>query len=388
MSETLLLIYAPRETLAGETRCALTPETAARLAKLGLRVEFEAGLGHAAGIGDAELVAAGAAVAADPALAIGAADIVLRLHPPTAETLRAQKRGSAAIGFFDPFNRGDLVRAAAEAGLRAIAMELIPRTTLAQKMDALSSQASIAGYVAAILAAERLPKVFPMMMTPAGTLAPARVFVIGAGVAGLQAIATARRLGARVEAYDTRPVVEEQVQSLGAKFVKFDLGETGQTKDGYAKALTEEQLRRQREAMARHCAGSDVVIAAAQVFGRRAPVIVTDEMIRGMKPGSVVVDLSVESGGNVEGIVADREETRHGVRILPFARLAGRAARHASQMYASNLANLIEHFWDKKAKRPDWRAEDEILRGCQVTLDGAVAHAGVNERLAATGKGA
>ncbi len=387
MSENTPFLFAPRETLAGEPRCALTPESAQRLAKLGLRVEFEPGLGLAAGISDADLTAAGAAAASDPARALGAADIVFRLHPPPVEALRAQKRGSAAIGFMDPFNRGDLVRAAAEAGLRAIAMELIPRTTLAQKMDALSSQASIAGYVAVILAAERLPKVFPMMMTPAGTLTPARVFIIGAGVAGLQAIATARRLGARVEAYDTRPVVEEQVQSLGAKFVKFDLGETGQTQDGYAKALTDEQLRRQREAMARHCAGADVVIAAAQVFGRRAPVIVTDEMIRGMKPGSVVVDLSVESGGNVEGIVADREETRHGVRIVPFARMAGRAARHASQMYASNLANLVEHFWDKKAQRPDWRAGDEILQGCQVTLDGAVVHAGVRERLAAAGKG-
>lgn len=381
------MVYAPRETLAGETRCALTPESVQRLVRLGLRLEFDAGLGAGAGIGDAELTAAGAAIAVEPARALGAADYVLRLHPPAAEALRAQKRGSAAIGFFDPFNRGELVNAAAEAGLRMIAMELIPRTTLAQKMDALSSQASIAGYVAVILAAERLPKVFPMMMTPAGTLAPARVFVIGAGVAGLQAIATARRLGARVEAYDTRPVVEEQVQSLGAKFVKFDLGETGQTKDGYAKALTEEQLRRQREAMARHCAGADVVIAAAQVFGRRAPVIVTDEMIRGMKPGSVVVDLAVETGGNVEGITPDREETRHGVRIVPFARLAARAARHASQMYASNLASLIEHFWDKKAKQPDWRAKDEILKGCQVTLDGAVVNPTVRERLAA-GKGA
>ncbi len=387
MSDNAMMAFFPREALSGERRCALTPESAQRFVKLGLRVEFERGLGEAAGIPDGDLTAAGAAASDDPASALSAADLVPRLHPPSPEALRAMKRGAVAIGFFDPFNRSELIRAAAEAGVRAIAMELIPRTTLAQKMDALSSQASIAGYVAVILAAERLPKVFPMMMTPAGTLAPARVFVIGAGVAGLQAIATARRLGARVEAYDTRPVVEEQVQSLGAKFVKFDLGETGQTKDGYAKALTEDQLRRQREAMARHCAGSDVVIAAAQVFGRRAPIIVTDAMIRAMKPGSVVVDLSVESGGNVEGIVPDREEVRHGVTILPFARLPARAARHASQMYASNVAHLIEHFWDKKAGRFDWRAEDEILRGCQVTLDGAIVHATVRERLEAAGKG-
>jgi NAD(P) transhydrogenase subunit alpha len=257
-------------------------------------------------------------------------------------------------------------------GVSAISMELIPRTTLAQKMDALSSQASLAGYVAVILAAEKLDKVFPMMMTPAGTITPAKVFIIGAGVAGLQAIATAKRLGARVEAFDTRAVVEEQVQSLGAKFVKVDLGETGQTKDGYAKALTEEQLAMQREAMARHCAQADVVITTAQVFGKKAPVIVTREMIRGMRTGSVVVDLAVETGGNVEGSEAGKTTEINGVSIMGMENLPGRVAVHASQMYSSNVGNLISHFWDKEAKKFNLDLGDEIIRGCLVTHDGTI----------------
>jgi len=267
------------------------------------------------------------------------------------------------------------------SGAIALSVELIPRSTIAQKMDALSSQANLAGYVAVILAAERLPKILPMMMTPAGTIAPARVLVIGAGVAGLQAIATARRLGARVEAYDTRPVVKEQVQSLGAKFVEIDVGETGQTKDGYAKQLTEEQLARQRAALARHCAEADVVITTAQVFGRRAPQIITAEMLDGMRPGSVVVDLAVETGGNVEGVELDREIERKGVRILGLANLPGRVPVAASQMYAANLANFIEHFWDRKAKMFQWVEEDDILRAMTVTRDGRVVHAAVREAL-------
>jgi NAD(P) transhydrogenase subunit alpha len=258
-------------------------------------------------------------------------------------------------------------------------MEMIPRTTLAQKMDALSSQASLAGYVAVIKAADRLDQIIPMMMTPAGTLSPARIFVIGAGVAGLQAIATARRLGARVEAFDTRPVVEEQVQSLGAKFIKVDLGETGQTKDGYAKALTEEQLAKQREAMAQHCALSDIVITTAKLFGRKAPIIITADMVKGMKPGSVIVDLAAGSGGNVEGTVADQEVVVDGVRIIGIDNLPGEVAAHASQMYASNQANLLSHFWDAEKKAPDLDSEDEILAGCLIVKDGEIVHPGIQK---------
>lgn len=247
-------------------------------------------------------------------------------------------------------------------------------------MDALSSQASLAGYAAVVLAAQQSDKIFPMMMTPAGTIMPVKVFVIGAGVAGLQAIATAKRLGAKVDAYDSRPVVEEQVRSLGARFVKIDVGETGQTKDGYARPLTEEQIQLQREAMKKLCADSDVIITAAQVFGRRAPVLVTAEMLDAMRPGSVVVDLAVESGGNVEGVVPDQIMERRGVRIVGIANLAGRVPAHASQMYSANTTALVEEFWDRDAKRFVLRPDDEIIKGCLVTHDGKI----VNEALART----
>jgi NAD(P) transhydrogenase subunit alpha len=239
-------------------------------------------------------------------------------------------------------------------------------------MDALSSQASLAGYVAVILAAERLDKIFPMMMTPSGTITPVKVFIIGAGVAGLQAIATAKRLGARVEAFDTRPAVEEQVHSLGGKFVKIDLGETGETKNGYAKALTEEQLNKQREVMTRHCAQADVVISTAQVFGKKAPVIITKEMVAGMKPGSLIVDLAVESGGNVEGSQLGKEVEINGVRIIGLENLPGHVPVHATQMYANNLFALIGHFWDKESKSFKLDLDDEILKGCLVTHRGEI----------------
>jgi NAD(P) transhydrogenase subunit alpha len=263
-------------------------------------------------------------------------------------------------------------------------MELIPRSTYAQKMDALSSQASLAGYAAVILAADRIDKALPMMSTPAGTISPARVLVIGVGVAGLQAIATAKRLGARVEAYDTRPVVEEQVQSLGARFVKIDVGETGQTAQGYAKALTEEQLALQRQQMARFCANADIVITTAQVFGRPAPRIVTAEMVAGMRPGSVIVDLAAATGGNVEGTVADREVEVGGVRILGLANMPGLVARDASQMYAANVAHLIDHAYDRGNGRLALDPEDEVVGSCLLTHDGDVRHEQIRELVEAT----
>ena len=236
----------------------------------------------------------------------------------------------------------------------------------------------IVGNTAVILASERLDKILPMMMTPAGTIAPARAFVIGVGVAGLQAIATAKRLGARVEAFDTRPVVEEQVKSLGARFVKIDLGETGQTKDGYAKALTEEQLQKQREGMAKVCASADIVITTAQLFGRPAPLIVTAEMVSGMQPGSVIVDLAVESGGNVAGSQVGREVEVNGVRIIGLANLPGEVAVNASQMFSSNLYNLVEESWNTDEKRFELNFEDEIIKGCVITHGGKI----VNEMIA------
>jgi NAD(P) transhydrogenase subunit alpha len=257
-------------------------------------------------------------------------------------------------------------------GISAISMEMIPRTTRAQKMDVLSSQANLAGYVMVILAAQKLDRILPMMMTPAGTISPAKVFVIGAGVAGLQAIATAKRLGARVEAFDTRPVVAEQVQSLGAKFVEIDLGETGQTKDGYAKQLTEEQLQMQQQGMKQIISQSDIVITTAQVFGRPAPRIVTKDMVDAMKPGSVIVDMAVESGGNVEGSAPDQEVQTNGVTIIGVSNLPSIMATDASQMYSNNLFNLLTEFWDAEEKQFKLDLEDDILKGCLITHDGSI----------------
>lgn len=366
------LFYA-KETSPGETRIPVTPAITEKLIKLGAEVLVETGIGTSLGLTDAAYTKVGATVVG-LAEGLGQADIVLRLRKPSTAGLDGMKPGAIHVSYLDPFNEHGLIHAMAERQISAVSLEMIPRSTIAQKMDVISSQANLGGYVAVILAAERLTKIFPMMTTPAGTIAPAKVFIIGVGVAGLQAIATAKRLGALVEAFDTRPVVEEQVKSLGAKFVKVDLGETGQTKDGYAKALTEEQLEKQRQAMAKHCAAADVVITTAQVFGRKAPVIVTKDMVAGMSPGSVVVDMAVETGGNVEGSVLNEEIDLNGVRLIGLGNLPGRVAVHASQMFASNLYNFIEHFWDKKAKTFVLKREDDIIQGSLITHEGAIVH--------------
>ena len=372
-------ISVPKETHPGETRAALTPDGTAKLVKLGAQVEVEAGLGLTAGFADDAYTKAGATVTTDRKALIGAGDMVLRLRKPPVEEIALLKSGCIHASLLDPFNEKELIQKLAEHGVSAISMELVPRTTRAQKMDVLSSQANLGGYVAVILAASHANKIFPMMTTAAGTILPAKVFIIGAGVAGLQAIATAKRLGAKVTAYDTRPVVEEQVKSLGAQFLKIDLGETGQTKDGYARALTEEQVQKQRDAMKKTCGDSDVVITAAQVFGRRAPILVTAEMLNAMKPGSVVVDLAVETGGNVEGAAFDQVIDRNGVKIIGLANLPGRVPLHASQVYAANLTGLIEEFWDKQNKNLVLKLDDEIIKGCLVTHGGKI----VNEKLVA-----
>jgi len=372
-------ISVPKETHPGETRAALTPDGTAKLVKLGAQVEVEAGLGLTAGFADDAYTKAGSTVTTDRKALIGAGDMVLRLRKPPVEEIALLKSGCIHASLLDPFNEKELIQKLAEHGVSAISMELVPRTTRAQKMDVLSSQANLGGYVAVILAASHANKIFPMMTTAAGTILPAKVFIIGAGVAGLQAIATAKRLGAKVTAYDTRPVVEEQVKSLGAQFLKIDLGETGQTKDGYARALTEEQVQKQRDAMKKTCGDSDVVITAAQVFGRRAPILVTAEMLNAMKPGSVVVDLAVETGGNVEGVVYDQVTDRNGVKIVGIANLPARVPLHASQVYAANLTGLIEEFWDKQNKNLVLKLDDEIIKGCLVTHGGKI----VNEKLVA-----
>jgi NAD(P) transhydrogenase subunit alpha len=365
-------IVIPRENHAAETRVALIPEHVGKLVNAGANISIEAGLGKTLQINDNAYTAVGATVVEDRAVLLQQADMVLRIRKPALDEISHLKQGCIYVSLLDPFNEKDLIDAFVDQGISAISMEMIPRITRAQKMDVLSSQANLAGYVAVIVAAERLHKIFPMMMTPAGTIAPSRVFIIGAGVAGLQAIATAKRLGARVDAFDTRPVVEEQVKSLGARFVKVDLGETGQTKGGYAKALTDEQLQKQREAMAKVCASSDIVITTAQLFGRKAPLIVSEEMIQGMQKGSVIVDLAVESGGNVAGSEMDQEVDANGVLIIGMGNLAGRVAVHASQMFSSNMFNIIDEFWDAEKKHFVLNIKDEIVKSSLITHRGRI----------------
>jgi NAD(P) transhydrogenase subunit alpha len=369
-----MLIGVPAETWPGECRTALVPLTVKKLISAGFDVTVQSGCGVVAGFPDTAYVEAGASISEDRQALLGSADIVLRVRKPPAEEVDLLKSGAVHVSFLDPFNDKALVEQLAARGVTAISMEMIPRSTRAQKMDALSSQANLAGYVTVIQAAFHSPKILPMMMTPAGTIAPARVFVIGAGVAGLQAIATAKRLGARVEAFDTRPVVAEQVQSLGAKFVQIDLGDTGQTDQGYAKELTPEQIEKQKEGQKKIIAQSDVVITTAQVFGRAAPRIVSADMVRAMQPGSVVIDMAVESGGNVEGSQLNEIVDVDGVKIVGQGNLPSQVARNASDMYSANLFNLLDEFWDGEAKQLDLSPEDEIVKSCVITRDGAIVN--------------
>ena len=368
-------LFAPLETNPAETRAALSPATVTKLCELGLAVSVEAGVGLKSDYPDAAYKASGAEIVANAAAGYSQADIVARVNKPTPKELKLLKPGTLHISFLDPFNEKQLIDDLAKRNISAISMEMIPRSTLAQKMDALSSQANLAGYAAVILGSDRMRKILPMMMTPSGTISPARFFIIGVGVAGLQAIATAKRLGASVEAFDTRPVVEEQVKSLGAKFIKVDLGDTGQTEQGYAQELTPEQLETQRQEMAKACARADVVITTAKLFGRKAPLILNQEVLDQMQPGSILIDLAVESGGNVEGSkVGEEVVTDNGVRIIGPENLEGYYPKDATLMLASNFYNLIEHFWDAEAKDFQFKQDDEILNGCLITKGGAIVH--------------
>ena len=367
-------IGVPKETWPGEFRAAMVPANASKLIKQGFTVEVQSGVGDASGYSDADYVNAGASVIEDRSALLAGADIVMAVRKPDAQDVSLLKQGALYISFLDPFNEKPLVESIAAQGATAISMEMVPRSTRAQKMDALSSQANLAGYVTVIQASFHLPKIMPMMMTPSGTIPPARVFVIGAGVAGLQAIATAKRLGARVEAFDTRPVVAEQVQSLGAKFVEIDLGDTGQTEQGYAKELTPEQVEMQREGQKAIISQSDVVITTAQLFGRPAPQIVGRDMVESMKPGSVIIDMAVETGGNVEGSVMNEVVDINGVKVVGHGNLPGEVARNASDMYSNNLVNLVLEFWDAEAKALSLDPEDEIIQACVITRGGAVVN--------------
>jgi NAD(P) transhydrogenase subunit alpha len=369
-----MLIGVPRETEPGELRAALVPVGVKKLTGLGLEVVVESGLGEGAGFPDSAYEDAGASIEKDRTALLGRADIVLRIRKPSDEDTAALKKGAIHASLLDPFNEKELIGTLAEAGTTAISMEMVPRSTRAQKMDVLSSQANLAGYVTVILAARELDKIFPMMMTPAGTISPAKVFVIGAGVAGLQAVATAKRLGARVTAFDTRPVVAEQVESLGGKFLHIDLGDTGQNEQGYANELTPEQQQKQREGQKDAIADSDVVITTAQLFGRPAPRLVDAEMIAGMRPGSVIVDMAVETGGNVEGSRPGEIVDVDGVKVIGLRNLPAQVARNASEMFSANLFNLVDEFWDKESGTFDLDLEDDILKSCVITHGGEVVN--------------
>jgi NAD(P) transhydrogenase subunit alpha len=361
-----MLIAIPKETAYGEKRAALIPASVKKLVQLGAQVSVESGLGAAAGFSDEEYQAAGASLADDRSALLASAQMVLRVRKPELADIELLQPGCIHVSFLDPFNETAIIDAMRERNISAISMEMIPRSTRSQKMDALSSQANLAGYVMALKAATYLPSILPMMMTPAGTLKPAKVFVIGAGVAGLQAIATAKRLGAQVTAFDTRSEVAEQVHSVGAKFLEIDLGETGSTKDGYAKELTAEQLQIQREAQKEVIANSDAVITTAQVFGRKPPVIVPKEFVAGMRAGSVVIDMAAETGGNVEGSVPGEVVSVNGVNIVGTGNWPNEVARDASQMYSSNLYNLVEEFWSKDDQKVVLDFENDLI-GCVIT---------------------
>ena len=367
-------ITIPKETHSGEDRVPIVPVVAKKLVNMGAKLLIESGMGLGCGYSDEDYSHVGAEITADRQAALASADIVLRIRKPDISEVSQLKSGCIHISYLDPFNESELIAAFEQHGVTAISMEMIPRITRSQKMDALSSQASLAGYVAVLLAALRLPSIFPMMMTPAGTLKPAKVFIIGAGVAGLQAIATAKRLGAKVTAFDTRPVVAEQVHSLGAKFLEIDLGETGQTADGYAKELTPEQVQMQREAQKKFIADSDVVITTAQVFGRKPPVLVTKDMVEGMQHGSVIVDMAAETGGNVEGSVPNETVIVNGVNIIGQANLPNEVCRDASLMYSNNLFSLVEDNWDTEQKHFNLDLNDDVLTGCVITHKGEIVN--------------
>jgi NAD(P) transhydrogenase subunit alpha len=368
---------AVRKEGAGERRVALVPESVKRLAAKKLEVSVEAGAGALAFAADDEYRSLGARVDASLDALLADADAVLQIRPPSLDDVKRLKEGSALVSLLFPLVDHALVRALAARKVTAIAVDMIPRTTLAQMMDVLSSQATAAGYEAVLMAATALPKFFPMLMTAAGTIAPARVLVLGAGVAGLQAIGTARRLGAVVEAFDVRKVVKEQIESLGAKFVDVDLQEDAQTAGGYARELGDESKRKQAEAIARHAAKADVIICTALIPGRRAPVLVTADMVKSMRPGSVIVDLAAEQKGNCELTKPGQTTVEHGVTIIGATDLTSRMASHASQMYSRNMEKLLFYVTKDGAWKLDFK--DEIVAGCVITHGGAIVHAKVKE---------
>jgi NAD(P) transhydrogenase subunit alpha len=372
-------VTVPKESAAGERRVALVPEVAGRLVRAGIEVSVAPGAGAGAHHPDSAYEEAGVTVEGSGL----EGDVVAKVGPPTSEEIRALPEGAVLVGFLQPLTAADTVRALAEAKVTSFAMEAIPRITRAQSMDALSSQATVAGYRAALIAAQELGRFFPMLTTAAGTVRPATVLVLGAGVAGLQAIATSRRIGAVVQAFDVRAAVKEQIESLGARFLELDLGlEDAEAAGGYARQLTEEEQQRQRELLAEQIGKVDAVISTAAVPGRPAPLLVIEDAVRKMKPGSVIVDLAAETGGNCELTEPGETVVKHDVTIIGPLNLPSSMPDHASQLYARNVESLLELMAGEEG-RLELDFEDEIIAGACITRDGEIVHEGAKEAVAA-----
>lgn len=370
-------IGIPKESSTGETRVAIFPGLVSSYTRDKHEVLVESGAGVASTFSDDAFKSAGAQIVSD---VYSSADLVLKVVPARKDEADRMKEGAAYIGFLSPFTNHDTIKTFVARKITSFSMELVPRITRAQNMDALSSMATVGGYKAVLLAADHLVKMFPLMMTAAGTIPPATVLVLGAGVAGLQAIATARRLGAKVEAFDPRPAVKEQVKSLGASFVEMEMPQDAETKGGYAKEMSEEFLRKEHEAIASRLPKVDVVISTAQVFGKRAPILITAEMLKQLRPGSIIIDMAAEQGGNCELTEANKTVQHNGVSIVGATNLAASLPIDASQMYSRNVNNLFKLIYPKPDVQPDFN--DEVIKGACVTRDGQI----VNEQISALHK--
>lgn len=373
-----MILAVPTETTPGEKRVAIVPETVSKLNKIGHTVHVQRGAGLASGFPDSLYEKEGAVLVDDPVALYAGADVVLKVdrpqvHPKTGRNeLEMMKKGAIFVGFFYSLSNPADAKQAASLGLKVLSMDAIPRTTKAQRMDALSSQTNLAGYKAVILAADHMHKIFPLLMTAAGTIAPARIVILGAGVAGLQAIATAKRLGAVVEVSDVRPETKEQVQSLGAKFIEPPQDESLVGEGGYAKEASAEYLQKQQEILRRHISEADGVVTTAQVPGRKAPVLISEDVVKGMRPGAVIVDMAAASGGNCALTEAGSVVVKHGVTIVGPTNLPADLAFNASQLYSRNLLALVEYL--TKDGRIELDPADEIVKGCLITSDGAIVH--------------
>lgn len=367
-------IAVGKETAKDEKRVAMTPEVAKKLVELGHEVVVEKDAGKESGLTDALYQKAGASIAKDAAASYKGADVIVRVVAPTVEEISKFPKNAHLIGMLKPHTNGETIKALAKQKVTAFALELVPRISRAQTMDVLSSQSNLSGYRAVIDAAAEFGRAFPMMMTAAGTIPPARVLVLGAGVAGLQAIATAHRLGARVSAFDVREAVKEQVESLGATFVVVDADESGEGAGGYAKEMSETYKKRQTETLARVIQDQDIVITTAQIPGKKAPILITEEMIKSMKPGAVVVDLSVESGGNCALSECGKIVTKHSVKIVGHANVPSRIAHDSSQVYARNVFHFLKALLSKDGQAINLNMEDEIIKETTLTHDGHIIH--------------